>query len=87
MVKLNFTPQVKTHSIKDYVAFRDSDQDFYLIADDKKHIICLLDSGCQVTALGDLETIEDFLFVNYGEYVRPFAFYKNAADYTITIDG
>lgn len=74
------------HNLNDYVAFLDSDGDFYLIDNETNTIVRILGAGCNVYQSNDFNTIEDFLSENFGWDCTVDKVFQRSSEYDIIIN-
>ena len=78
------TIKSKEHFFSDYIAFLDSDGDFWLVDEDDDYVSRLSEKGCCCEQISDYDTIEDFLCRRFGcELVKVF---NRVDEFKITVD-
>ena len=74
------------HDLNDYVAFLDSDGDFYLIDNEINAIVHILGAGCDIHQANNFDTIEDFLYEEFGYDCTVQKVFRRVSDYEIIIN-
>lgn len=78
------TMESKAHYFGDYIAFLDSDGDFWLVDEDNEYVSRLTERGCGCERISDYDTIEDFLYRRFGcGLVKAF---NGIDDFKITVE-
>lgn len=78
------TIKSKEHFFSDYIAFLDSDGDFWLVDEEDDYVSRLTERGCGCEKFSEYDTIEDFLRVRFGcELVKAF---NRVDDFKITVE-